>query len=274
MRHRWRSGNHSLLRARGGEESSKVTFVELFFDLVFVFAVTQLSHSLLEHLHRLGAAADDAPAHGGVVGVDLHLLGDQLARSGEDRRPADAVRADAGGPRALHVASRRRSNRRAWRSPAPTCSCRSAAACSRCGPCGATAPATTATSSASTPGSSVAAVFWIAGAFVEAEARLGLWSVALLIEYVSPSVGFWTPGLGRSTTVDWDIEGSHMAERCGLFIIIALGESILVTGAKFGNLPWMRRDGRGLRRVVRRQRGDVVDLFQHRCRESQPAHRQ
>jgi low temperature requirement protein LtrA len=29
-----------------------------------------------------------------------------------------------------------------------------------------------------------------------------------------------------------------MAERCGLFIIIALGESILVTGAKFGNLPW------------------------------------
>jgi low temperature requirement protein LtrA len=84
----------------------------------------------------------------------------------------------------------------------------------------------------------LAAVFWIAGAFVEAEVRLGLWAAALLIEYVSPSVGFWTPGLGRSTTTDWDIEGSHMAERCGLFIIIALGESILVTGAKFGNLPW------------------------------------
>jgi low temperature requirement protein LtrA len=81
-------------------------------------------------------------------------------------------------------------------------------------------------------------VFWIAGAFVEAEARLGLWAVALFIEYVSPSLGFWTPGFGRSATVDWDIEGSHMAERCGLFIIIALGESILVTGAKFGNLPW------------------------------------
>ena len=29
-----------------------------------------------------------------------------------------------------------------------------------------------------------------------------------------------------------------MAERCGLFIIIALGESILVTGATFGDLPW------------------------------------
>ena len=77
------SGNHGLLRERGGQENNKVTFVELFFDLVFVFAVTQLSHSLLEHLHRW-ARADHTHADGGVVGVDLHLLGDQLARSGKD----------------------------------------------------------------------------------------------------------------------------------------------------------------------------------------------
>jgi low temperature requirement protein LtrA len=29
-----------------------------------------------------------------------------------------------------------------------------------------------------------------------------------------------------------------MAERCGLFIIIALGDSILVTGVTFGELDW------------------------------------
>ena len=29
-----------------------------------------------------------------------------------------------------------------------------------------------------------------------------------------------------------------MAERCGLFVIIALGESILITGATFADLPW------------------------------------
>jgi low temperature requirement protein LtrA len=51
-------------------------------------------------------------------------------------------------------------------------------------------------------------------------------------------VGFFVPGLGRSTVQDWDVEGSHMAERCGLFIIIALGESILVTGGTFGQLAW------------------------------------
>lgn len=69
-------------------------------------------------------------------------------------------------------------------------------------------------------------------------ARLGLWSFALGLESVSPAVGFWTPGLGRSHTRDWNIEGGHFAERCGLFIMIALGESIVVTGATFSGLAW------------------------------------
>lgn len=37
---------------------------------------------------------------------------------------------------------------------------------------------------------------------------------------------------------DWDISGSHMAERCGLLIIIALGESLLVTGNTYSHLVW------------------------------------
>src|SRR6478672_13281526 len=45
--------NH--LRVRHGHEHHRVTFVELFFDLVFVFAITQLSHGLLEQLTPLGA---------------------------------------------------------------------------------------------------------------------------------------------------------------------------------------------------------------------------
>ena len=42
-----------LLRSRTGH--ARVTYVELFFDLVFVFAVTQLSHMLVAHLTVLGA---------------------------------------------------------------------------------------------------------------------------------------------------------------------------------------------------------------------------
>jgi low temperature requirement protein LtrA len=37
---------------------------------------------------------------------------------------------------------------------------------------------------------------------------------------------------------DWDIEGGHMAERAALFIIIALGESVVVTGATFSEAVW------------------------------------
>ena len=36
-------------------QRSRVTFIELFFDLVFVFAITQISHALLAHFTFLGA---------------------------------------------------------------------------------------------------------------------------------------------------------------------------------------------------------------------------
>lgn len=45
--------NHSLLRQRDGHHA-RVTWEELFFDLVYVFAVTQLSHRLLHDLSANG----------------------------------------------------------------------------------------------------------------------------------------------------------------------------------------------------------------------------
>jgi low temperature requirement protein LtrA len=85
---------------------------------------------------------------------------------------------------------------------------------------------------------SVSGAFWIAGALSGEETRFTVWAVALLIDYTGPAVGFRTPGLGRSTTADWEIEGGHLAERCALFIIIALGESVLVIGATFAGMEW------------------------------------
>jgi len=77
----------------------------------------------------------------------------------------------------------------------------------------------------------VAGVFWIVGGFAQPSERLAWWAAALAIEFVSPAVYFWVPGLGRSRVTDWNVDGRHMAERCGLFVIIALGESLLVSGA-------------------------------------------
>jgi low temperature requirement protein LtrA len=78
--------------------------------------------------------------------------------------------------------------------------------------------------------SCASAVLWIAGAVVD-EARPWLWGAALAIDLVAPLVGYVTPGLGRSLTTDWDVEGAHFAERFQSFVIIALGESIVITGA-------------------------------------------
>jgi low temperature requirement protein LtrA len=78
------------------------------------------------------------------------------------------------------------------------------------------------------------AVLWISGALAaEGIDRLWWWLGALAIEYAGPFAFFWVPGLGRSTIREWAISGHHMAERCALFIIIALGEGIVVTGATF-----------------------------------------
>ncbi|OQV64727.1 hypothetical protein AK51_26590 [Serratia nematodiphila DZ0503SBS1] len=59
----------------------------------------------------------------------------------------------------------------------------------------------------------------------------------VLCEYVSPMFGFRLPVLGRSdSSSEWTIEGHHLAERCQLFVIVALGETILITGATLSEM--------------------------------------
>jgi low temperature requirement protein LtrA len=77
----------------------------------------------------------------------------------------------------------------------------------------------------------VSGVLWLAGGALDADQRLLLWIPALALDLAAPIAGYWLPGRGRAATTDYDIEGGHFAERCQLFIIIALGESIVVTGA-------------------------------------------
>jgi low temperature requirement protein LtrA len=79
--------------------------------------------------------------------------------------------------------------------------------------------------------SAASGVLWLAGAALSSDQRLMLWIPALALELAAPVAGYWLPGRGRAATTDYDIEGGHFAERCQLFIIIALGESIVVTGA-------------------------------------------
>jgi low temperature requirement protein LtrA len=79
--------------------------------------------------------------------------------------------------------------------------------------------------------SALSGVLWLAGAALDGDQRLLLWIPAVVLDLFAPVAGYWLPRRGRAATTDWDIEGAHFTERCEGFIIIALGESIVVTGA-------------------------------------------
>jgi low temperature requirement protein LtrA len=76
-----------------------------------------------------------------------------------------------------------------------------------------------------------AGLFWVAGALAEGTTRTLLWLVALVIDYAAPLVTFRVPGLPRVSEAAWRVGTAHFSERFALFIIIALGESIVITGA-------------------------------------------
>ena len=72
---------------------------------------------------------------------------------------------------------------------------------------------------------------WLAGGLVSRRAALPLLGARPGDRPHRPARRLSPAGLGRSETTDWSVEGGHFAERFQAFIIIALGESIVITGA-------------------------------------------
>jgi low temperature requirement protein LtrA len=218
-------------------QHSRVTYVELFFDLVFVFAVTQISHTLLAHFTPLGALQvtllflavwwvwvftswitnwlnpDKTPVRLLLFAMMLGglVLSTSIPTAFEARGLWFAI---------AYAAMQVGKTIFLWVSTSPS------------------RPRTRMNAIRIAAWLSMSAIFWVAGGVMEGQSRLVLWAIALVIEYISPAVRFWIPRYGASSVADWMIEGRHMAERCALFIIIALGESIVVIGATFAELTW------------------------------------
>lgn len=225
----------TMLRLRGGAENGRVTFIELFFDLIFVFAVTQLSHTLVEHLTLETACRvallfvaiwwvwistswvtnwlnpDLTPVR--LLMLALMFTGLVMSISIPEAFAENAMSFAL----ALVTLELSRSSFMLWA-------------------VGKTSARHTANFKRIIFWQALSAVFWIAGGLSEAH-RLALWGVAVVLTWIAPAVGFYAPRLGQSTSLDWDVDGNHLAERCSLFIIIALGESILVTGSAFATHP-------------------------------------
>ncbi|HEY2998371.1 MAG TPA: low temperature requirement protein A [Acidimicrobiales bacterium] len=213
---------------RRGDGERRATYFELFFDLVYVFAVTQLSHHLVGELTWAGAAQTAFlllavywawnyttwmanwfdPE---VAAVRLVLVFVMLA----SLLMAVAI-PDAFGDHALLFA-------------ASYCALQVV----RNGFVVAVTPAGAFNhnfrliliwSMASVP-------LWIAGAVAHGGARWAWWLAALALDLAGPLVRYWVPGMGRSPVAEWAIDPGHFAERFQLFVIIVLGESIVITGA-------------------------------------------
>ena len=218
------------LRPRGNGETQQTTTVELFFDLVYVFAVTQLSHQILDDLSVAGVARAaflllivwwawiyttwmanwfDPASSSAVRGVlTAVMLASLLMAAALPEAFGDRALLFAGSYVALQVgrnaaAASLLDRRHRLRDVFERLLVWSAAS----------------------------GVLWLAGATLDSDQRLLLWLPALALELAAPAAGYWLPGRGRAATTDWDVEGAHFAERCQVFIIIALGESIVVTGA-------------------------------------------
>jgi low temperature requirement protein LtrA len=223
----------SLRRDAGVEQ--RATTLELFYDLVFVFAVTQVSHLLLAHLDWTGVGQSvlvllvvwwswnyttwvTNELDPGSIVVRLLLIALMLASLlmaiAIPEAFADKALLFAGSYVAIQI------GRHSFL-----------------------------TFAAADPGTIereragriltwfiAAGVLWIAGALADGSTRTVLWLAALALDYSAPFVTFWVPGLPRLSPEVWEVGTGHFAERFQLFIIIALGETIVITGATTSEL--------------------------------------
>ncbi len=224
----------AVSRVPGSER--EVTPLELFFDLVYVFAIGQLSHHLLAHVDlRTGAETvvltlavyhawymtawganwlepDRLPVRGLLVGLMFASLlmsagiGDAfdgrawLFVTGylllEVGRTVFLIVALRGRPQGEHFV-----NVLVWEL--------------------------------------LAGVLWIAGAVADGDARLVLWGIAVVGTSAGGWAEHWLPGRGRRIDIEHtEIAAGHLVERFRLFFIIALGEAVLSMGNAFTDEPF------------------------------------
>jgi low temperature requirement protein LtrA len=82
-------------------------------------------------------------------------------------------------------------------------------------------------------------VLWVAGAIADADARLVLWGLAVVVSHGGAWALHWLPGRGRAIDLaHTEIAGGHLVERFRLFFIILLGESVLTMGNAFTGEPF------------------------------------
>lgn len=206
------------LRALSGEAAHKVSWLELFFDLIFVAAVAQVAEPLRDHYTLSGAARFSAlftlvwwawtGAATFATRFDVDDAGQRLltvvqifgvavmaanARDALDSRSTAGFAAAYAALRLLLVAQYVRARRLA---PARTLATRYML------------------------GHGLAAALWLTSALTEPPMRFWVWAVAATLD-------FGTPWLAIRDQATLPPGARHLPERVGLFTLILLGEGVV-----------------------------------------------
>ncbi|MEU1813320.1 low temperature requirement protein A [Micromonospora aurantiaca] len=76
---------------------------------------------------------------------------------------------------------------------------------------------------------------WLLGAIMHGYAQIALWSLAVAVDLGSARLGWPVPGLGRQRASAWAYFPDHLADRYRQLLLIALGETILAVGIAYTN---------------------------------------
>ena len=214
-------------------ENSEVTPLELFFDLVFVFAVSRLSHHWLEHMTWRGAA-ETVTLLLPVLGVWSYTSWAATlipARRSETMWMMLSVMAFG---LFMNASLTKAFTSSGWPFVIPLLAIQLGR---------------TMWTIANGPDAMYREHFirvliwfiatmplWFAGAAADPERRLLYWGLAAAIDLLGTWLAHPVPGR-RLHSRHVDFAGGHMLERCRLFLIIALGETVLTTGTALAATP-------------------------------------
>jgi low temperature requirement protein LtrA len=212
-----------------GEGERRATWLELFYDLVFVVAVSQLAHYLHDHVSPSGvlgfitlflpvwwswigttfyANRFDTDDIGHRLLTGLHMLTAAAMainiHHGLDETSAGFALAYALGRVVLVIEYAR---------------------------AGHYIPSARPLTNRYATGFSIAAAFWLISAFVPSPWRFVLWALGLIIDFA-------TPLTAQKLQIELPPHPSHLPERFGLFTIIVLGEAIIAVVDGVSQQKW------------------------------------
>jgi low temperature requirement protein LtrA len=229
---------------RAGTETRAVAPLELFFDLVYVFAVSQLAHPLVEHFDvRTGLQTLVLALAVIYAWYMTAWLSNWLS---PDHRPVQALLLIIMlGSLLMSSAIGEAFGDRVWLFVGPYVAIQLGRA--------AFAIVTFPTGSNQRvhfvnvlAWEGAIAVLWILGALMHGDARLALWGITMVVTYAG--VAFYHPVPGRPSHLAApigpdaggarsDLSPQHLLERLRLFFLIALGETLLTAGSAFAAEP-------------------------------------